>query len=85
MLMPLGRVRRTRKRFDLLFDPGQEFGHRDAQTSRYREYGLNREVVLAAFDTAHIGPVEAAMIGERFLRKASLSPKLADSASEYHL
>ncbi len=61
------------------FDSGEQLRHRDAQTSRDRERGLNREIVFAALDSTHIGPVQSAMVGERLLRETLLSPKLANS------
>jgi hypothetical protein len=41
--------------------------------------------VFAPLDAAHISSMQAAMVGERLLRKTLLSPKLADSISKHHL
>lgn len=69
----------------MLLDTGQEFGNRDAQTSGYRKRSLNCEVVFPAFDAAHIGSVEPAVVRKRLLREALLPAKLADTLAEHDL
>lgn len=46
---------------------------------------LQGEVALAAFHTAHIGPVHAHVIGEGFLTKPALKAIPAQIATDYAL
>jgi hypothetical protein len=46
---------------------------------------LNGKIPLTALNPAHVGSVQPAVIGKRLLRKASLQPEFANSASEYFL
>jgi hypothetical protein len=71
--------------FSLLLDAGKKLRHRQAQSPRHGQNRLHRQISFASRDPAHVGPMQPAMIGERFLRKALLQPELADSASEYFL
>src|SRR5690349_14507158 len=45
-------------RCDVSFNPAEQFGNGDAETSRDRKSCLNSEIMLATLDCTHIGAVE---------------------------
>ena len=67
---------------DVFFDSGKEFGYGDAKSLRDREGGLDRQVVFAAFNRAHIGAVQPAVISKRLLRETLLLSQIANSFPE---
>lgn len=77
--------RRLLRVFGLFFDARKKLGHGQAQPSGDRQNGLYGQISFTALDPAHVGPMQAAMIGERFLGKALFQPELTNSASEYFL
>ena len=68
-----GAFRRCRR--DFVFDSGKQFGKGYSESLRNGERRLDREVMFAALDAAHVCPMEAAMVGEGLLGKALLPPQ----------
>ena len=66
----------------LFFEAGKQLRKRDAQASCNGERGLKGQIVFAALDATHVGPMEPAVVRKRLLRKTLLSPKLTDSVPE---
>jgi hypothetical protein len=64
---------------DLPFDTREQFGHGQAEALRNGQDCLYREIAFAAFDPAHVGPMQAAMVCKGLLREPLLGPKFPNS------
>ena len=64
---------------DLPFDTRKQFGHSQSEASGDGQDCLNREIALAAFDSAHVGPVQAAMVCKGLLGEPLLGPVFPNS------
>ncbi|SRR6266496_2102967 len=60
----------------------EEFPNRDLQAASKRLYGVERRVRLAALDSAHVRPGEAAPVRQGFLGYPRASPEGGDSLTE---
>ena len=54
------------------FDIRQKFGKRQPKALCHGRHGLDRQVAFTTLDSAHVRPVQTAVVGKRFLRKARL-------------
>jgi hypothetical protein len=66
----------------LLLNVGEKLGHGHAQAACYGKHGLDGQIPFAAFDPAHVRPVQAAMIGKGLLWEALLRPQFPNSPAE---
>ena len=64
---------------DLPFDPREQFGHGQTEAPGDGQDGLYGEIAFATFDSAHVGPVQAAMVCKGLLREPLLGPKFPNS------
>lgn len=62
----------------------QEFGEGQAETPGDQKRRLDGEVVLAAFDAAHVGAMQVAMVSEGFLGEPFFPPQFPYAVPENH-
>ena len=65
-----------------LSHPVRQFGNRDAERAGYRVDVAKGQVTLAPFDAADVGPVQSALVRERFLRKTESIPLLTQPVAD---
>jgi hypothetical protein len=70
---------------ELFFNVREELGHGHIETPSDSEHGLNGQIALTSFYAAHVGSVQAAVVGKGFLGEAFLQPHFSDSRSQSFL